>query len=121
MKKFNKKGFTLIEMLVVIAVIAILVSIVIPTVTNSTEKANEAADAANIRSIVAEMTTNALANGKAPANQEYTLKQVGAWETVTSIGGVNMAQLPTTDTATSHTTIVISCTAEGVISIAPKA
>lgn len=54
MKKMNKKGFTLIEMLVVIAIIAILVAIVIPTVTNATEKAKEAADVANIRSYVAE-------------------------------------------------------------------
>ena len=52
--KMNKKGFTLIEMLVVIAIIAILVAIVIPTVTNATEKAKEATDVANIRSYVAE-------------------------------------------------------------------
>ena len=50
----NKKGFTLIEMLVVIAIIAILVSIIIPTVSNSTKKAKEAADVANIRSAVAQ-------------------------------------------------------------------
>ncbi len=54
MKKMNKKGFTLIEMLVVIAIIAILVAIVIPTVTNATEKARQATDVANIRSLVAE-------------------------------------------------------------------
>ena len=54
MKKMNKKGFTLIEMLVVIAIIAILVAIVIPTVTNATEKAKQATDVANIRSYVAE-------------------------------------------------------------------
>ena len=54
MKKMNKKGFTLIEMLVVIAIIAILVAIVIPTVTNATQKAKEATDVANIRSYVAE-------------------------------------------------------------------
>ena len=55
MNKFNKKGFTLIEMLVVIAIIAVLVSIVIPVVGNSTEKAKAAADAANLRSVQAEL------------------------------------------------------------------
>ena len=54
MKKMNKKGFTLIEMLVVIAIIAILVAIIIPTVSNATTKAKEATDIANIRSAVAQ-------------------------------------------------------------------
>lgn len=48
----SKKGFTLIEMLVVIAIIAVLVSIVIPVVSNSTEKANAATDAANLRIVL---------------------------------------------------------------------
>ena len=52
--KMNKKGFTLIEMLVVIAIIAILVAIIIPTVSNATTKAKEATDVANIRSTVAQ-------------------------------------------------------------------
>ena len=53
--KMNKKGFTLIEMLVVIAIIAILVAIIVPTVANSTKKASCAANAANIRSVAAEI------------------------------------------------------------------
>lgn len=53
MNKMNKKGFTLIEMLVVIAIIAVLVSIIVPVVGNSTTKAKAAADAANLRSIAA--------------------------------------------------------------------
>ena len=48
--KMNKKGFTLIEMLVVIAIIAILVAIIVPTVTSATTKAKAATDAANLRS-----------------------------------------------------------------------
>ena len=62
--KMNKKGFTLIEMLVVIAIIAVLVSIIIPTVSSATTKAAAATDAANLRSIVAEATTDYL-NGAA--------------------------------------------------------
>lgn len=64
MKKMNKKGFTLIEMLVVIAIIAILVAIVIPTVSNATEKAKQATDLANIRSLVAQYQIDNL-NGNA--------------------------------------------------------
>ena len=60
MIKMNKKGFTLIEMLVVIAIIAILVAIIIPTVMSATEKAAAATNAANLRSIKAEATTNYL-------------------------------------------------------------
>ncbi len=50
-----KKGFTLIEMLVVIAIIAVLVSIVIPTVTAATVKADAAVDAANLRSVLGQL------------------------------------------------------------------
>lgn len=48
----NKKGFTLVEMLVVIAIIAILVSIIVPTAMDSAGKAKAAADAANLRTIM---------------------------------------------------------------------
>ena len=68
--KMNKKGFTLIEMLVVIAIIAILVAIVIPVVGNSTAKAKAATDAANLRSTKAAIVV-AVLNGdieKAPAD-----------------------------------------------------
>lgn len=50
LKKFtNKKGFTLMEMLIVVAIIAILVAIAIPTFSNALNKAKAATDAANIR------------------------------------------------------------------------
>ena len=57
MKKLNKKGFTLVEMLVVIAIIAVLVAIIIPTVMSATAKASAATNAANLRSVKAELTT----------------------------------------------------------------
>ena len=63
MKKLtNKKGFTLIEMLVVIAIIAILVAIIVPTVTSATSKAKAATDAANLRSAMAEANIYVLSN-----------------------------------------------------------
>ena len=96
MKKMNKKGFTLIEMLAVIAIIAVLVSIVIPVVGNATEKAKEAADAANIRAAVAEITTNALSGAEASKLTKTVDMTQGVADfkvEVSSIGGLNAAQL----------------------------
>ena len=47
--KKNKKGFTLMEMLIVVAIIAVLVAIAIPTFNASLNKARIATDEANIR------------------------------------------------------------------------
>ena len=71
----NKKGFTLIEMLVVIAIIAVLVAIIIPTVTSATGKAAAAANAANLRSVKASIVTASLSDVTF-ANGEYTAAQV---------------------------------------------
>jgi len=62
MKKNNKKGFTLAELLIVVAIIAVLVAIAIPIFTNQLEKSREATDAANIRDYYAEIAT-ALVSG----------------------------------------------------------
>ena len=60
MKKTNKKGFTLAELLVVVAIIAVLVAIAIPIFTSQLEKAREATDLANLRAAYAECTTAVL-------------------------------------------------------------
>ena len=56
----NKKGFTLVEMLVVIAIIAILVAIIIPVVTDATRKAKASTDAANLRVALGELNVYAV-------------------------------------------------------------
>lgn len=51
MKKLkSQKGFTLMEMLIVVAIIAILVAIAVPTFNASLTKAQQATDEANLRS-----------------------------------------------------------------------
>lgn len=64
----NKKGFTLMEMLIVVAIIAVLVAIAIPVFTNQLEKAREATDAANIRSAYAEVMACALTDAADKTN-----------------------------------------------------
>ena len=74
----NKKGFTLIEMLVVIAIIAILVAIVIPVVGSSTTKAQAATDAANLRSAKAALQI-AVLNAGAPDSDLTGQTDYGTW------------------------------------------
>lgn len=65
MKKMmkNRKGFTLMEMLIVVAIIAILVIIAIPTFNSALAKARAATDVANIRSGYAAAQVEAMTNG----------------------------------------------------------
>lgn len=56
----HRKGFTLIEMLIVVAIIAVLVAIIMPVVGNTTVKAKAATDAANLRVVYAELNIHVL-------------------------------------------------------------
>ena len=63
MKKNNKKGFTLAELLVVVAIIAVLVAIAIPVFSASQTRAEHAVDLANVRSAYAETLIDSIADG----------------------------------------------------------
>lgn len=49
--KNNKKGFTLVELVIVVAVMAILVAVAIPTISSITTKATDAVNDSNARTI----------------------------------------------------------------------
>ncbi len=49
MKNLKKKGFTIVELVIVIAVIAVLAAVLIPTFVNLTKKANISADQQAVR------------------------------------------------------------------------
>ena len=80
----NKKGFTLMEMLIVVAIIAVLVAIAIPVFNGALTKSKEAADVANVRATYAEWQTAMLTeNTKAPADKEAFLKGPAGNDTLT--------------------------------------
>ena len=47
----KKKGFTIVELVIVVAVIAILAAVLIPTFSNLVKKANESADIQAVRNM----------------------------------------------------------------------
>lgn len=80
----NKKGFTLMEMLIVVAIIAVLVAIAIPVFNGALTKSKEAADVANVRATYAEWQTAMLTeNTKAPADKDAFLKGPTGNDTLT--------------------------------------
>ena len=61
MKRNNKKGFTVVELVIVIAVIAILAGVLIPTFAGLIQKANESNDiqaAKNMNTFLAAANVN---------------------------------------------------------------
>lgn len=68
-KKMNKKGFTIVELVIVIAVIAILAAVLIPTFSGVIEKANQSAAMQYAASLYKEALALDLADGVADGNE----------------------------------------------------
>ena len=90
----NAKGFTLMEMLIVVAIIAILVAIAIPVFSSQLEKAREATDAANIRAAYAQamaeyIDADDVGDFPITVTSQTMVQTESGWKYVTSsIGGV---------------------------------
>ena len=90
MKKLNKKGFTLVELLAVIVILAVIMVITIPTVLGSMDKAKESAFATAVETM------------EEFIQKEYDYKQLG------TIGGYTnkLTSFPTT--AATATTLDVT-------------
>jgi type IV pilus assembly protein PilA len=70
--KKSKKGFTLIELVVVIAILGILAAILVPVISGFIETANQAADNANARLVYQASAMWFASNNTASASLTYT-------------------------------------------------
>ena len=80
MKKNNKKGFTLVELVIVVAVMAVLVAVAIPTVSSITQSAKNAVADTNCRTIESVLKLAEAEAAKA-GDGTGTLTTAGAVET----------------------------------------
>lgn len=80
MKKSNKKGFTLVELIVVIAIMAILAAVLVPTVTNKIKDANESSANQTASAIANSVQSEVISilSGVATTNNKYVEGASGA-------------------------------------------
>lgn len=62
MKKLNKKGFTLIELIVVIAILAVLALLLVPQITGYIQASKDSVGAANARTCYSNLMLKAAAD-----------------------------------------------------------
>ena len=72
MKKMNKKGFTIVELVIVIAVIAILAAVMIPTFSSIIEKAQMSAAIQEARTYYTELYADDIQDGAIDGKKDGT-------------------------------------------------
>ena len=88
MKKNNKKGFTLAELLVVVGIIAILVAIAIPTFGAATDRAYAGVLEANARSAYGEWMIDYVATNTKPTKNDTITYTTGGKTTTCTLTDV---------------------------------
>ena len=111
----NKKGFTLMEMLIVVAIIAVLVAIAIPTFKGQLEKSRQATDLANVRAAYSEAVVNQL-NGKT-ATATTPKMQSSEWDEVDGTIEIGGKKIGTFDKEKGKT-LVITLNDDGTVNTA---
>lgn len=107
MKKLNKKGFTLVELLAVIVIMALLVAVAIPAVTRYLETARKGTYYDNIQAAVGAVRNDITASMVSRSNSIYYIGTIGGTAQPTFTGcfsikttpGATSSQTPTQEKA----------------------
>ena len=73
----KKKGFTIVELVIVIAVVAILAAVLIPTFSSLVKKANTSADIQAVRQMNTQLAINEVTEGKTINDVFKALREAG--------------------------------------------
>ena len=104
MKK-NQKGFTLMEMLIVVAVIAILVAVAIPVMNAQMHKVKVRTDWANVRAYYAEIQTDYILTGEGNDEDKNPVYGPGATPGVTPYPSIKFLNGQTVQLKTGYYTV----------------
>lgn len=110
-KRKSKKGFTLMEMLIVVAIIAILVAIAIPVFSAQLSDAKKQVDAANLRSATSMAVVDYLSNSRSGEKTYYAIEDTNDANTMSvQIGEPTgtIKNYPSKVDATKHIEIVLN-------------
>lgn len=116
MKRLNKKGFTMAELLIVVAIIAVLVAIAIPVFTSSLKKSQARTDEANARSLYANLQADYLSadNAASYTAASFESSYTSTATTVTGASGtLTLSSGETVKLQNSASSITIQLTSNG--------
>ncbi|NLO98401.1 MAG: prepilin-type N-terminal cleavage/methylation domain-containing protein [Peptococcaceae bacterium] len=71
---YRQKGFTLLEVMLVVVILSVLAAIAIPRLAGSSDKAREKADIITAREVKAALDRYEIENGSYPTKNDFTAK-----------------------------------------------